>query len=144
MITKGIVEEILSDSLFRVRVPVFNKAKSSPTSTPTEDLPVGVVCAPAGVTANLRVGDIVFIGFEDNNISKPIILGYLNKTGETSSLCDMLMSVIDVSIKANLPSDTTIGSVTPFEIGCLSGSEDNLQWQINLIKQRLDNLEKEK
>ena len=72
------------------------------------------------------------------------ILGYLNKTGETSSLCDMLMSVIDVSIRANLPSDTTIGSVTPFEIGCLSGSEDNLQWQINLIKQRLDNLEKEK
>lgn len=75
MITKAIIKSINgARNKCMVRVPLFETADSSG--------PVVVealVNIPPGIFNNLFVGDVVFIGFEENALEKPIILGKLFK-----------------------------------------------------------------
>lgn len=139
MVTKGIIEQVISPYKFRVRIPVYNKAKSSPTSTPTDELAIAITCSPAGVISNFKVGDVVIVGFEDNMIGKPVILGYLNN-GKADSLPDINALSLNIVTEAKLPYNTMIGSVTPSELAMLSGIKNNVQWQIELLNSKVDKI----
>lgn len=138
MITKGIVEELISPYAARVRIPILDNVTNTSYGTRTEDLPIATICSLPNCTLNPQVGDIVFVAFEYNAIDKVVILGYLSAAALNDTLSDANFGNIDVSYSARLPEDTTIGSITPQEISFLSGLTDNIQKQLNSLKEQQD------
>ena len=75
MITKAIVRSInASGNRCVVRMPLFENASST---SPVES--EALVCITPGFFNNIFVGDVVFVGFEENALEKPIIIGKLYK-----------------------------------------------------------------
>lgn len=84
MIQKAIVEAIENDYQIRVRIPKYDKLSNDGSSY--DDLSIGIVCSAPGTIVNYSVGDIVLVGFENDEISKPVVLGLLyteNNTGDS-------------------------------------------------------------
>ena len=79
MITKAIVEEVLTPYQVRVRIPILDRVSSSELSTPTEELNIATICSLPNCYINVQKGDIVFVGFEDNTYRKAVILGHLSR-----------------------------------------------------------------
>lgn len=140
MITKGIVEEILTSYKLKVRAPMLDRMVVSGLAKSTSSLNESIICTLPGCDINLKVGDIVFLAFEDNDYSKPIILGCLYRTVKTDSYCDLILNVLDVNLSAKLPSNTTIGEITPVEISHLHGIKTNIQEQLNYLSDKIDYL----
>lgn len=91
MIQKAIIEEIIQGGYqARVRIPRYNKAASSPTATDTGDLAIATICTFPGVHPSYQLGDIVFVGFENENINQPVILGLLYRENMGNSMSDMV------------------------------------------------------
>lgn len=73
MITKAIVKNVdYTGNKCLVRIPLFESASSTSQVEVT-----ALINIPPGIFNNLYPGDIVFVGFEENAIEKPIILGKL-------------------------------------------------------------------
>lgn len=141
MICRGIVEKILSNYQVAVRIPLIHQSYNSPQSTKTSGLPTSSICTIPGAHPNIQVGDIVIVGFENNDEGKPIILGYLYKEQLSNTALSLLLRSLEVSGSTKLPSDTTIGSVSKLDLENLSGTKGNLQKQIDNLKDRLYALE---
>lgn len=135
MIERGIVEKILDNKEILVRIPLLNKSANAPGATPTEELDPAVVCNMPNCSISVKVGDVVFVGFENNDYSKPIILGYLFSGSGNSSQLNIEADTLTVNSKVKLPADTSIGKVTSADIYNLFQSSDNLQQQINYLKE---------
>lgn len=91
MIQKAIIEEIIQGGYqARVRIPRYNKAASSPTATDTGDLAIATICTFPGVHPSYQLGDIVFVGFENEEINQPVILGLLYRDNMGNSMSDMV------------------------------------------------------
>lgn len=138
MLTKAIVEEIISPYQVKVRIPILDRVTTSSVSTSNDNLNVATICSLPNCYINLQVGDVVFVGFEDNTYYKAVVLGHLCRQAATSSKADVLLNSIDVEGTAKLPENTTIGSLTPLELSCLSGCSSNIQKQISNINDRLN------
>lgn len=139
MITKGIIENIIDATHVKVRMPVIDGLKGIKQSTPTEFLSEATICALPNSNNNIQEGDIVFIGFEDNDIGKPIILGHLFK--ESSTYIDLTLRNLQVNSTCTLPAETSIGNITPTLIKMLNGATSNIQGQLDELKERLNKLE---
>ena len=112
MITRGIIERIEEDSdvlRYQVRLPLFNGSSSAPGSTPSEELLWAVYSSVAGLTGTVNVGDSVFVGFEDNDLSKPLILGSLTSTPTYVAFTGQSLNVIG---NTKLSEFTQIGDIT--------------------------------
>jgi hypothetical protein len=73
LITKAIIKHVdWAGNKCLVRIPLFETASSDAEVECT-----ALINIPPGIFNNLYPGDIVFIGFEENAIEKPIILGKL-------------------------------------------------------------------
>jgi hypothetical protein len=106
MITKGIVQRVdRRGNQFIIRVPLFESASSvNPVSLKAYQ------CIVPGLYNNLYVGDIVYIGFEENAMEKPIILGKFFKNYRTEDKAkggSGNFTKINVLDKASLPAYTT-------------------------------------
>lgn len=119
MITKGIVySQVEGTNLFKVRIPIFDGIEGSSTSTDNDLLASATLCTLPNVDNVVSPGDIVYVGFENNDIGKPVILGQLyQKPSKTNTCIDITLRSLVVEDKKNkqvslakLPSDTTIGS----------------------------------
>lgn len=133
MITKGIVEDIIDTYQVRVRLPIFDKVDGAKNATKNEDLSIGTVCCLPNSSYQVNVGDIVFVGFEDNDISKPIILGQLYRDVDSNTLMSLVLGTLETKTSTVLSENTTIGDVSANEIKCLSGIKTNIQQQLNSI-----------
>lgn len=132
MITKGYIEEIVDKNKVVVRCPVYDKIQTATNNnTPNNRFSI---CTITGVKMNIRAGDVVFIGFEDSNLYNGVLLGYLSKDSETLSYIDVNALSLGVSSSAVLPKQTTIGSVSWFDIQNLSGIKSNIKEQIQKIE----------
>ena len=138
MITKAIVEEIISPYQVKVRIPLLDRAEATPLSTNSDDLNIATICCLPNCYMNLQVGDIVFVGFEDNTYYKAVILGHLCREATSNTYSDAAFSNLDVRSSVRLPSSTTIGSVTGDELSRLSGTTENIQKQLNSLKEQID------
>ena len=114
MITKAIIEQIEDDGYhYRVRIPVLHKIENAPGSTPFKELPIALVCYAPGCRPNLNVGDVVYVGFENNQYSDPVILGMLLNDTYKNSSASIIADSIDASINVNLPqSNVNFGDIT--------------------------------
>ena len=134
MITRAIVEQIVSPYQLRVRIPLIDRSKNSSAATKTEDLTIATVCSLPRTNINLQPGDVVFVAFEDNQETDVVILGTLYRETLTETLMDQTLGGLVVTNFATLPPNTSIGDVSSSAIKSLKGA-DNLN-----IKEELDRL----
>lgn len=134
MITKGIITELVSKYQARVRIPIYDKAETSATATPNKFLSVATMCIQPGILPNYQVGDVVYVDFEMDIISQPIIMGLLFREGMNDSYPDIFANNIAASHSAVLPTDTNIGIVSPNNILALQDVNGSIQEQLNINK----------
>ncbi len=105
MITKAIVQSInQAGTRCVVRMPLFETASSS-----TPVMAEALVNIAPGVFNNIEVDDVVFVGFEENAIEKPIILGKLFRGTQIESEIrggGGIFDTIVVNTTATLPATT--------------------------------------
>lgn len=140
MITKAIVEKVIDRYNIRIRVPSLDRTYQSNVHKNNEDLDVAIVCTLPGCDPNIKVGDIVFVSLEKTEEDRAVILGYLYRTKQTETYCDMILSKLNVRDEAILPQNTMIGDITSYEVKQLSGATGNIQAQINQLKNEVDRL----
>ena len=111
---KTIVEKLLDRYTIKVRMPILNRMKQNSNSILSDDLNEAVVSVPPNFDPNINVGDVVFVGFEDNDVSYPVVLGYMMTTKESRVNKDLNVTLTATSLKvkdsAELPSNLTFVS----------------------------------
>lgn len=110
MLTKGIIlEKVINSNKYIVRIP-FLESSGVYTRTTYE----AILAYNPSITEELKVGDVVILGFEEHTATKPVILGKLF-TNESETRGHASFESLDVSNTVNLPDDTTIGGVDILE-----------------------------
>lgn len=104
MITKAIVEGYKDEYSIIVRVPYIDRSGSSGISTPKDELNTATICTLPDATLTLAVGDVVFVSFEDDDYSKPVILGVLYRKSGSPSYVDAVFN--SVSLKSGEDGDS--------------------------------------
>ena len=140
MITKAFIEEIVSPYEVKVRIPILDRTNKSSLSTSTENLNIATICTLPNCYVNLQVGDVVFVGFEDNTYYKAVVLGHLCRESMTNTYADVTFRNIEITNIAKLPQETTVGDVSSLEIHNLKNSKDNLQSQIDNLTVTVEKL----
>lgn len=118
---------------YRVRIPVFHGIEGSSNCTPEDELPFATVCSLKGTSNIYSKGDIVYVDFEENDYSKPVIMGSLILIDKSKTFIEIDVDRLSVKEGATLPKNTSIGDVTSQEISSLQGVSSNIQLQFNNI-----------
>lgn len=140
MITKGIIEEILSPYSARVRLPIFDSIKEAQNSVTTGNLRIASICSLPNCTNLLAVNDIVFVGFEDDDLGKPIILG--NLVREQTSIANPAISgySLDIEKSVNIPGNVNINNTDSIDLTQLIGLKCNVQAALNQITANISDI----
>lgn len=139
MVTKAIVADVSDKYNIKVRIPIYNRASFANQKTVDADLPAATSCVLPNSSLNLRVGDIVYVSFEDDDTGRPVILGCLYMESGNGSTCGSIFAdSINVKANAVLPSETSIGKVTSKELGFLTGMRENTQYQIDELTKKVN------
>lgn len=138
MVTKAIVEQLIDPYHVRVRIPSIDRTLQSAVHTTTEHLNVALVCTLPGCDPNIRVGDVVFISFDDYSENQVVIIGHLYSKYQETPLCNLALQSLNVSDTATLPDNTSIGDVSSDEVRCLKGSRYSLQEQIDSLQEQIN------
>lgn len=134
MLTKGVIEKIISPYKAKVRLPVYDSLKDVNYSTSTENLSEATVCSLPNCDFALNVGDVVFVSVEDNDFHKPVIVGFLYSQNKALTQVDAKLNSLEVITDTKLSSETTIGKVSAESIQSLYGVKENIQAQIDELK----------
>ena len=114
MITRAYITEVITSKKVRVRIPIYDRVEKAGLSVSNDDLSIATICTPPNMVYNPQVGDVVFVGFEDNDISYPVVLGYMMTTKESRVNKDLNVTLTATSLKvkdsAELPSNLTFVS----------------------------------
>lgn len=140
MITKAIIESIHSNKII-VRIPTINKSSLAVGANNTSELDAAPICTLPGISPKYQVGDVVYVSFEDDDLGKPVIIGRLN-TNSSSSVSDINIHSLKVSIDADLPKSSIIGDINSNELSKLSGIENNIQRELKHLQSKLEEINK--
>lgn len=143
MICRGLVISVLDRYTAKVRIPIIHRDSGSPDATSDIDIPEACICTLPNADPNIQVGDVVIIGFENNDLGKPIILGYLYRDISNNTAISIDLKSVIIENSASLPEVTSIGDVTPDMIKNLKDSRDNIQNQIDMLKESINSIEKQ-
>ncbi len=106
MLTKAIIQSIdYTKNMCRVRIPLFENASRN-VNIIEADAQLNIV---PGIYNSYKTGDIVFIGFEENKMEKPVILGklFVSVSSEAGSYRGNLSgNSLSVTDSAQLPHST--------------------------------------
>jgi hypothetical protein len=106
MLTKAIIQSIdYTKNLCRVRIPLFENASRN-VNMIEADAQFSIV---PGVYNSYKTGDVVFIGFEENKMELPVILGklFVSTAAEASSCRGSLSGdALTITDTAKLPYST--------------------------------------
>lgn len=109
MITKGIIQTIDSTTnAYNVRVPIFEGAGNKHAVVLTATAAIN-----PGHFAGYQQNDVVFIGFENNDINSPVILGklYLGAQNETTPRGIVHCENLKIYSEAELPLNTRFSMI---------------------------------
>ena len=135
MVCKAYVESKVGKYKVKVRIPALHRQVDSIGAVPTIDIPQSTMCVPPGVYPSLRVGDCLWVDFEDDNIDKPVVMGVLYTDNTMSIKSDFSGESLEIKSNATLPTETSIGKVTSKIISFLIGLKKNAQDQFDdLVK----------
>lgn len=117
MLTRAYVEEIdYQSAKLRVRIPTLNGIKESTTSTPSDQLEWASMLQIPGLDIEYKIGDVVVVSFEDNDLSSPIVLGFLklSENSGRSPTSRLHITSVDLAVTDNvmLPTNVTFASPT--------------------------------
>lgn len=129
--TRAIVEGMVDDFHYRVRIPVLNKIAAAIGATPVEELSIATIAVEPGVSPKFRSGDIVFVEFEEGDTSKPVIVGSLFNTLDSQIVSDAKFDSLLVNVNTTLQRETQIGEVTADNIANIKGLNTNVQCEID-------------
>ena len=125
MIVKGLIKTIdFTDNSCTVRLPLFETAASQGEVV----LPATILIQP-GMYNGYAEGDVVFVDFENDTLSRPIVIGKLylgaGRESEIPPHAALAVSNLKVTKSATLPIDTRIvieelGDTVPVENGITS------------------------
>lgn len=132
--TRAIVEGMVDDFHYRVRIPVLNKIAAAIGATPVEELSIATIAITPGVSPKFRSGDIVFVEFEEGDTSKPVIVGSLFNTLDSQIVSDAKFDSLSVNVNTTLKRETQIGEVTADNIANIKGLNTNVQYEIDSNK----------
>lgn len=111
MITKAIIKRLYTtdDNHYIIYVPLFRKANLDASDA---TLPATALCI-SGIENTLKVGDVVYIGFEENNFSRPVILSKLyTGTEKISDITTTIKSRSQETLDSTkLSENTMIGDI---------------------------------
>lgn len=125
MLQKAIIEKKLDKYSMKVRIPVYNKVKSDPTATPTNELYTATIQTLPGCSPNYQKGDVVIVDFENDDLSFPIIIGLLYREHMPQGSTDITADSLVVNVNTNLSENTLIGEVTPESLKKLNDKYSN-------------------
>lgn len=125
MLQKAIIEKKLDKYSMKVRIPVYNKVKSDPTATPTNELYTATIQTLPGCSPNYQEGDVVIVDFENDDLSFPIIIGLLYREHMPQGSTDITADSLVVNVNTNLSENTLIGEVTPDSLKKLNDKYSN-------------------
>lgn len=153
MITKGVVigQSPRNKNKYIVNMPTLNQVHGDLTDVRLDEMAEASVSVVSGMTNQIQPGDIVFIGFEDHDAHKPIILGGLytteqpvnGYTPDIKQLPDIVVRSLQVidgngAAKAILPEDTTIGAISSGSLKALEGlAADNLERRLQDLQEQI-------
>ena len=109
MITRAIiVDKDLNIGKLKVRIPILDGIGDGGISTNW----ASIIYTP-GLDIDYQVGDIVIVGFEDNDVGSPIVLGFL-KLKNTKIDSRIYETVKELKVEDNFlaPLNTTIGKTS--------------------------------
>lgn len=141
MIAIGIIEEIISETSAKVRVPILDGDKVANFSVPNNNLNTAAYAFLPNSLPNYKVGDKVIVGFIDNQLTQPIILGALPKYVSKETKASISIGSLGVAYKTVLSEDTTIGKVKPEDIEKIAGLKGNIQGQLDTIANAVNSLD---
>lgn len=132
MLVKGIIKQLPvvgKTNKYVVSIPSFKTTGSTSTgSVLNSDLVEATLCYQPGIISEYNVGDVVYIGFENDVTSSPVILGKLYLTTSPSEVRSSLQ-VKSVSAQ----NDSVLKNVS---------INDYSKTDIQSLFQRVSNLEK--
>ena len=131
--TRAFIEGKVDDFHYRVRIPILNKLNSSVGATPTKELAIATIATPPGISPKFKNGDLVFIEYEEQDTSKPVIVGRMFNTLTSSIVSDAQFDSVQVSINAQLPSDSTVGTNNSQNLKYLNGLSTNVQTNLDIL-----------
>lgn len=108
MITRAIITDTdLSIGKVKIRIPILEGIGENSDTTWAS-----IIYIP-GINVNFQVGDIVEVGFEDNDVGRPIVLGFLKlRDRDIESRVYSTFKELKVEEKFDAPTDTTIGKTS--------------------------------
>lgn len=138
MLTKGYIQAVISPHSVRVRLPIFNKVENVQGATPVEELATAPICTLPHFVQNPQIGDIVFVDFEEDQYSHPVVLGYLSIENNRPNFVDVTLEDLTALGKTRLGTDTTIGDIDYKNIATLKGVEKPLTEEFNSLRQDIE------
>lgn len=138
MLTKGyIIEKIKNNNKYLVRIPYFEKAGIQEKSYFEASLSHN----PSSMH-NYNTNDCVYIGFEEDDISKPVIIGKLYiDTAEGTSRGSEFINTLKVTDKAILPANSQFGDINVNDLLLMLKHKNNLEDRLSTIEASLKDLE---
>lgn len=143
MLTKAIIKSInTAGTRCTVEIPLF---KSASMTKPVEA--TALINIPPGIFNNLKVNDVVFIGFEENAMEKPIILGKLFTGASEGNIRGGggVFNNLTVNSSANLPASTSFTFPVTLQneykgFTSLKSTADYIKWLERLTKANVTHL----
>lgn len=110
--------DLVVDNKFKIYIPIFRRAGEPENSKLSASTTYATLCYNPGAENGYRVGDIVYVAFENNQIGEPVIIGklFLNKTQDSENSTYLIGDELNISNKARLPLDTMIGDIKGEEL----------------------------
>ena len=133
MIVKAYIEGVLDNGGDKIRIPTLDKVQNS--SLNVNDSSIAEICSVVNSDINLNLNDIVYVEFENDDRSKPIIIGCLSKNAIGNNY---ILDSLNVSNYASLPKNISIGDITYTELSCLIGTTSNIEEQILSINESFE------
>ncbi len=134
MIKRGIIEKRVDPYHVKVRIPSIDRVSTSSIHTSTDNLSTATFITIPGLEVDLQPGDVVLVNIEAEEVT---IFGYLYRDASIAKKCILNLSDLLVDQSATLPLNTVIGDVTAANVQCLAGATENIQKQIDALKQQI-------
>lgn len=119
MITKGTILALpnsKTENKFLVEIDIFKTAGLPEDSNLNASKQKATLCYPSGIVNNYKVGDVVIVGFENNQMSSPVILGKFYSTIDINgNVIDRENTGVGLFQSLQVSGDTTLPLTTTFK-----------------------------